>query len=75
MRTRMNCLFSFAALALIGLVFSGCQSTPHTMVDLKLGQVVVCSKCFDQIPKARGRGGPTGGLATNRMITTHLRED
>lgn len=74
MKIRMNRLFLLAALAVCGLVLSACQSNQHTMVEPKPGQVVVCSKCYDDIRKARSSGGPRGGLA-NRMITTHRCED
>ena len=75
MKIRMNRLVLLTALAVSGLALSACQSGKHTMVEPKPGQTVVCSKCYDQIRKARSRGGPTGGLATNRMITTHMCEE
>ena len=75
MKIRTNRPFLFAALAVGGFALGACQSDKHTMVEPQLGQTVVCSKCYDQIRKARSRGGPTGGLATNRMITTHICED
>jgi len=66
-------VITMSLLGLGGLI--GCQSEKHTMVEAKPGEVVVCSKCYDQIRKARSTGGPRGGLATNRTITTHMCEE
>lgn len=57
------------------LVASGCASDKHTMTSVQPGQVSVCTKCYDQIRKVRSTGGPRGGLATNRTITTHMCEE
>lgn len=62
-------------LLLASLSVGACQSSKHTMVGPRAGQTVVCSKCYDQIRKAQSTGGPLGGLATNRTITTHVCED
>ena len=59
----------------IGLPAGGCQRDKHVMSDAKSGQVTVCSQCYDQIRKARSSGGPRGGLATNRTISTHMCEE
>ena len=71
----MNRPFLLTALAVCGLALGACQSQKHTMIEPQPGHAVVCSKCYDQIRKARSTGGPRGGLATNRMITTHMCED
>lgn len=70
-----NRSFLLGYVAIISLGIAGCQTEKHTMVEPKPGQVVVCSKCYDQIRKARSTGGPRGGLATNRMISTHMCEE
>ncbi len=57
------------------LVVAGCATDKHDMVKAEAGQVSVCTRCYDEIRKARSLGGPRGGLATNRTITTHLCED
>lgn len=75
MKIRTNHPFALIALAICGLALTACQSAKHTMVESTPGQTVVCSKCYDQIRKARSTGGPRGGLATNRTITTHMCEE
>ena len=57
------------------LLTGGCATDKHEMVKAEAGQVSVCTKCYDSIRKARSTGGPRGGLATNRTITTHVCED
>ena len=57
------------------MLAQGCATSKHDMVKAEAGQVSVCTKCYDQIRKARSTGGPRGGLATNRTITTHTCED
>ena len=42
------------------------------MVEARPGMTVVCKDCYDQVQKARSSGGPRGGLATNRTISTHM---
>lgn len=64
-------LSSLAAALLIG----GCASTKHEISPAAAGKVSVCTKCYDQIQKVRSTGGPLGGLATNRTITTHRCEE
>ena len=64
-------LFAGASALLIG----GCAGTKHEIAPAAEGKVSVCTKCYDQIRKARGTGGPRGGLATNRTITTHVCEE
>lgn len=39
------------------------------------GKVTVCAKCYDEIVKARGTGGPLAGLRTNKMIARHVCEE
>lgn len=57
------------------LLAAGCATDKHDMVKAEAGQVSVCTKCYDQIRKARSTGGPRGGLATNRTVTTHMCEE
>ncbi len=57
------------------LFAAGCATDKHDMVKAQAGQVSVCTKCYDQIRKARSTGGPRGGLATNRTVTTHMCEE
>ena len=57
------------------LLAAGCATTKHDIAAAQPGQVSVCTKCYDQIRKARSSGGPRGGLATNRTITTHMCEE
>ena len=64
-------LLAFASVAFI----QGCATSKHDISKAEAGQVSVCTKCYDQIRKARSTGGPRGGLATNRTITTHTCED
>ena len=54
------------------VVMAGCSSMKHDVSKPEAGTVSVCSQCYDQIRKARSTGGPRGGLATNRTITTHM---
>lgn len=54
---------------------TGCSSMQHDVSKPEPGTVSVCSKCYDQIRKVRSTGGPRGGLATNRTVTTHMCED
>ena len=75
MKIRVNRPLLLTGFAICGLALGACQSHRHIMVEPKPGQTVVCTKCYDQIHKARRHGGPTGGLATNRMITTHMCEE
>ena len=59
---------------------AGCSSGPrHTVTPPAApGEVTVCSKCYDEIVKAKGhggpRGGPTAGLRTN-LIVKHACEE
>lgn len=39
------------------------------------GEVAVCTKCYDEIVRARGKGGPLAGLRTNKMIAKHACEE
>lgn len=72
----MRAIHSLALLAAVSvLLASGCATDKHEMVKAEAGQVSVCTKCYDQIRKVRNTGGPRGGLATNRTITTHMCED
>lgn len=64
-------ILSITSMFLVG----GCASDKHTMTAPQPGQVSVCTKCYDQIRKVRSAGGPRGGLATNRTVTTHMCED
>ena len=57
------------------LLAGGCATTKHDIAAAQPGQVSVCTKCYDQIRKARSSGGPRGGLATNRTISTHMCEE
>lgn len=57
------------------MLAQGCATSKHDMVKAEAGQVSVCTKCYDQIRKVRSTGGPRGGLATNRTVTTHMCED
>ncbi len=57
------------------LLATGCTTDKHDMTKAQAGQVSVCTKCYDQIRKARSTGGPRGGLSTNRTIITHTCED
>jgi hypothetical protein len=52
----------FAIPSLLGL--PGCQSDKHTMVEPKPGEVVVCSKCYDEIAKVKRRSGHRGPVRT-----------
>ena len=62
--------------ALVAAPFiGGCASTKHEIAPAAQGKVSVCTKCYDQIQKVRGAGGPRGGLATNRTIITHMCEE
>ena len=72
----MNTLRSFALLAAGSVLLAGgCATDKHDMVKAESGQVSVCTKCYDTIRKVRSTGGPRGGLATNRTITSHMCED
>jgi hypothetical protein len=53
----------------------GCATSKHDVAKAQAGQVSVCTKCYDQIRKVRSTGGPRGGLATHRTITTHMCEE
>jgi hypothetical protein len=64
-------LLAFASVSLL----QGCATSKHDVAKTDAGQVSVCTKCYEQIRKARSTGGPRGGLATNRTITTHMCED
>ncbi len=57
------------------ILAQGCATGKHDVAKAQTGQVSVCTKCYDQIRKARSTGGPRGGLATNRTITTHMCEE
>lgn len=57
------------------MLAQGCATSKHDVAKARAGQVSVCTKCYDQIRKARSTGGPRGGLATNRTITTHMCEE
>ncbi len=61
-----------AASAILAL---GCATSKHDVAKAQAGQVSVCTKCYDQIRKVRSTGGPRGGLATHRTITTHMCEE
>lgn len=63
------------AAASVLLLAQGCANSKHDVAKAEAGQVSVCTKCYDQIRKARSTGGPRGGLATNRTIITHMCED
>lgn len=65
-------LILFAASAILA---QGCVASKHDVAKAQSGQVAVCTKCYDLIRKARSTGGPRGGLATNRTITTHMCEE
>ena len=68
----MTRIARFALPTLAVLLFAtGCATTKHDVAAAQPGQVSVCTKCYDQITKVRGSGGPRGGLATNRTIVTH----
>jgi hypothetical protein len=64
-------LFAVASVPLIG----GCATSKHDMAKAQPGQVSVCTKCYSEIRKVQSTGGPRGGLATNRTITTHRCEE
>ena len=72
MTSRVHRSFLFTALAACGLALGACQSNKHSMVEARPGMTVVCKDCYDQVQKARSTGGPRGGLATNRTISTHM---
>ena len=72
MTPRRTLLILAAASAMLA---QGCATGKHDVAKAQAGQVSVCTKCYDQIRKARNTGGPRGGLATNRTITTHMCED
>lgn len=57
------------------MLAQGCATSKHDVAEAQAGQFSVCTKCFDQIRKVRSTGGPRGGLATNRTITTHMCEE
>ena len=62
--------------ASLGLpLLTGCATSKHDMVAAPDGKVSVCTKCYDQVRKVRSTGGPRGGLATNRTVTTHVCEE
>lgn len=72
----MNTNHTFLLLATAAaLLAGGCAVSKHDVAKADSGQVSVCAKCYDQIRKARSAGGPRGGLATNRTITTHQCEE
>ena len=60
---------------LLASELTGCQSYQHTMSAASPFQATVCAKCYDEIVKARGTGGPLGGLRTNKMIAKSACED
>lgn len=60
---------------LLAAVLAGCQSQKHTVAPADADRVTVCATCYDEIVKARGSGGPRGGLATNRLVTKHACDD
>ena len=70
-----NSRFIAGIMATISAITAGCQSNKHVMTDTEPGQAVACSKCYDEIRKARRPGGPRGGLATNRRVRVHMCED
>ena len=63
------------AAASVLLLAQGCATSKHDVAKAEAGQVSVCTKCYDQIRKVRSTGGPRGGLATHRTITTHMCEE
>lgn len=72
----MKAIRSFLLLsAALALLAGGCAADKHDVTTAQPGQVTVCTKCYDQVSKVRSAGGPRGGLATNRTITTHLCDD
>lgn len=72
----MKAIHTFLLLTAASALFAvGCATDKHDMVKAEAGQVSVCTKCYDQIRKARSTGGPRGGLATNRTVTTHRCEE
>ncbi len=75
MSTLNNRSILLASLVLSAAGLSACHSDKHTTVEPAAGHTVACSSCYDQIRKVRGTGGPRGGLATNRTITTHMCKD
>ncbi|MBN8644086.1 MAG: hypothetical protein J0L61_02465 [Planctomycetes bacterium] len=66
-------LLIFAAAS--AMLTQGCAASKHDVAKAQAGQVSVCTKCYDQIRKVRSTGGPRGGLATHRTITTHMCEE
>ncbi|NUQ53270.1 MAG: hypothetical protein HUU19_11315 [Phycisphaerales bacterium] len=57
------------------MLAQGCTTSKHDVAKAQAGQVSVCTRCYDQIRKVRSTGGPRGGLATHRTITTHMCEE
>lgn len=67
----MKILLFSATLSLVVLPFlialTACQSDKHTMVVPKPGEVVVCSKCYDEIAKVKRRIGHRGPVRTENV--------
>lgn len=57
----------FTALAVCPLLIGACQSDKHTMAEPKPGEVVVCSKCYDEIIKVKRRSGHRGPVRTENV--------
>lgn len=72
MTPRRTLLILAAASAMLA---QGCATGKHDVAKAQAGQVSVCTKCYDQIRKARSARGPRGGLATHRTTTTHMCEE
>ena len=75
----MNSLETISKLAvwcvLWAVALAGCQTQRHDVKAREPDKVTVCSKCYDEMVKAKSSGGPRGGLATNRMVAKHTCED
>jgi hypothetical protein len=73
--TRPFLRISLASSALLAAALPGCQHNRHMVTKAAPGQVTVCAKCYDQLVKARGTGGPRGGLATGKFVARHACEE
>ena len=69
----MTLIRPFLSLAAASVLLAqGCATSKHDEDKAQAGKVSVCTKCYDQIRKVRSAGGPRGGIAATRTITTHM---
>ena len=71
----MNLHITSSVLSTVLVLAGGCQGKRHAMTATPPGQTTVCAKCYDEIVKARGTGGPLAGLRTNKTFVKHACED